>query len=232
MKLRVRKAGLPPLLFSASRTTPGHLLSYARMSSDESSNELNPVIVPEAVSVPPRQSRSPKDYLSLAIATCGVGYLPLAPGTWGSLLAVGGFLLAQSSLLGHPIDTPNKIQPSVFLAGMLIVIAVITLVGTWAASRTEQILHAKDPGKVVIDEVAGQLIAFLPLPISGVGYAPILWLIAFLLFRFFDIVKPYPARRLESLPGGLGIMADDIVAGMYAAIGVAIAVAVVVIRFD
>jgi phosphatidylglycerophosphatase A len=128
--------------------------------------------------------------------------------------------------LGHPIDTPDTISPSVFLVGQLIAIGLITLLGVWAASRTEQILNAKDPRKVVIDEVAGQLIALLPLPLSGIGYAPIMVLLAFLLFRFFDIVKPYPARKLESLHGGLGIMADDIVAGVYAAIGVALAVVI------
>lgn len=182
--------------------------------------------VVEAPAVPvatrPGAKRKFGDYLALMIATCGVGYLPLAPGTWGSLLAVGGFCLAQGSLLGHPIDTPDTINPSVFFVGQLIAIGVITLLGIWASSRTEQILKAKDPGKVVIDEVAGQLIALLPLPLSGIGYAPIMVLIAFLFFRFFDIVKPYPARRMESLHGGLGIMADDIVAGVYAAIVVAV----------
>jgi phosphatidylglycerophosphatase A len=193
----------------------------------ESSDELNPpLIAADSASAPRRPARSAKDYLALAIATCGVGYLPLAPGTWGSLLAVGIFWLAQGSLLGHPIDTPDTIPPAFFVVGQLVAIVVITLLGIWAASRTEQIFKAKDPGKVVIDEVAGQLIALLPLPLSGIGYAPIMWLIAFLLFRFFDIVKPYPARKLESLQGGLGIMADDVVAGVYAAIGVAIAVVI------
>jgi phosphatidylglycerophosphatase A len=76
---------------------------------------------------------------------------------------------------------------------------------------------------VVIDEVAGQLIALLPvLPGSDPGWLSIA--AAFLLFRFFDVVKPYPARRLESLESGLGIMADDIVAGAYAAVGVSLVV--------
>jgi phosphatidylglycerophosphatase A len=189
------------------------------MAIKESSDELNPPVVVGGASVStPREARSAKDYLALAIATCGVGRLPLAPGTWGSLLAVGSFWLAQISLLGHPIDTPDTVSPSVFFAGQLIAIAVITLLGVWAASRSEQLLNAKDPGRVVIDEVAGQLIALLPLPLSGIGYAPIMVLIAFLLFRFFDIVKPYPARKFESLHGGLGIMADDLVAGAYAAV--------------
>jgi phosphatidylglycerophosphatase A len=191
----------------------------------ESSDELNPATIIAAASMAPtRAPRTSKDYLALVVATCGVGYLPLAPGTWGSLLAFGVFWVAQGSLLGHPIDTPDTISPWVFLVGQLIAIGVITLLGIWAASRTEQLLNAKDPGKVVIDEVAGQLIALLPLPLSGIGYAPIMWLIAFLLFRFFDIVKPYPARRLESLQGGLGVMGDDVIAGVYAALGVMLAV--------
>jgi phosphatidylglycerophosphatase A len=195
----------------------------------ESSDELNPAtIIADASMAPTRAPRTSKDYLALAIATCGVGYLPLAPGTWGSLLAFGVFWVAQGALLGHPIDTAGTISPWFFLVGQLIAIGVITLLGIWAASRTEQLVNAKDPGKVVIDEVAGQLTALLPLPLFGIGNAPIMWLIAFLLFRFFDIVKPYPARKLESLHGGLGIMADDLVAGVYAAIVVVVAVPVVI----
>lgn len=97
----------------------------------------------------------------------------------------------------------------------------VTLVGTWAASRTEQVLRIKDPGKVVVDEVAGQLVSLSAVPAT-------FWLLedattvvaAFILFRLFDIVKPYPARRLEGMHGGVGIMADDLVAGLYAFLGV------------
>src|SRR6185436_6394840 len=101
----------------------------------------------------------------------------------------------------------------------------ITLAGIWAASRTEKLSGKKDPGKVVIDEVAGQFIALMPVPFM-LGAAWWSTILAFVLFRFFDIVKPYPARRLESLEAGLGIMADDIVAGVYAAIAVALAVVI------
>jgi phosphatidylglycerophosphatase A len=83
---------------------------------------------------------------------------------------------------------------------------------------------AKDPQKVVIDEVAGQFIALIAVPLDLQTWWTII--LAFLLFRFFDIVKPYPARKFEDLHGGLGIMADDVVAGIYAAIGVAVAVTV------
>src|SRR6185369_6353196 len=93
-------------------------------------------------------------------------------------------------------------------------IAVVTGLGIWAASRTEQILGAKDPGKVVVDEVAGQMIALLPLTVFALGRG---WIIvSFILFRLFDIFKPYPARRFEALRAGWGIMADDLVAGVYA----------------
>jgi phosphatidylglycerophosphatase A len=110
-----------------------------------------------------------------------------------------------------------------FVGAELLVIIVVTLVGIWAASRVERVLRIKDPGRVVVDEVAGQLIALLPVPLMSPGWP--YWLIpAFALFRFFDIVKPYPARKLESLHGGLGIMLDDVVAGVYAAIVVALAV--------
>ena len=202
----------------------------------ESSDELNsPKIAAESVLISPQTRRTAKEYLALAIATCGVGYLPLAPGTWGSLLAVGVYWYAQAELLGGSIDNPVVVDFKFFFAGQFIAIVVITLVGTWAASQTERVLMRKDPGKVVIDEVAGQLVALLPLPlmmavlprtqIGGVG-RPIQVFVAFLLFRFFDIVKPYPARKLESLEAGLGIMADDIVAGVYAAIGVVLTVVI------
>jgi phosphatidylglycerophosphatase A len=183
-----------------------------------------------------QQKRSLKDYLALAIATCGVGYLPLAPGTWGSLVAVGFYLYA-ARLMGRSIATAAIVEPPIFFCGQLIVIVVITVLGIWAASVTERVLLTKDPGKVVVDEVAGQLIALAPLPLmmslwpqrirNDVYGFPVMVLTAFLLFRFFDIVKPYPARKLESLHGGLGIMADDLIAGVYAAIIVAL---VVVIR--
>ncbi len=197
------------------------------MAIKESNDELNPpVITAEAALIARKPARSLKDYLALAIATCGVGYLPLAPGTWGSLLAVGIYLLVRISIASHPTDTSPIVSPLGFLAGELIVIAIVTLLGIWAASRTERVLKVKDPGKVVVDEVAGQLIALLPLPLTRIAPWPVLVILAFLLFRFFDIVKPYPARRLESLNGGWGIMADDIIAGVYAAIVVALAVVV------
>jgi phosphatidylglycerophosphatase A len=104
-----------------------------------------------------------------------------------------------------------------FITCLLVVIGVISLVGTWAASRTERLVGRKDASIVVIDEVAGQLLTFIFLPPFFFGLAPII-IIGFVAFRFFDIVKPYPVRKLEALPAGLGIMADDLLAGAYAAL--------------
>lgn len=188
-------------------------------SVKESSDELNPPTV-IADSIPKPKTRSARDYLALAIATCGVGYLPLAPGTWGSLVAVECYLLLHGQWF-HQTDLElNPLLRSFFLT-QVIIILTLTIIGTWAATRTERVLRIKDPGKVVIDEVAGQLIALLAVP-GGLwtrGHTLTL-LAAFILFRIFDIVKPYPARRLEGMHGGVGIMADDLVAGLYAFLGV------------
>jgi len=201
------------------------------MAIKESSDELNPtVLAAEGVS-PPRPARSAQDYLALAIATCGVGYLPLAPGTWGSLVGFGFYLLVRGALMKLLFDIAPSFGLNLFnlyyavIAFEMLIAGALTLVGVWAASRTEKMSGKKDPSKVVIDEVAGQFIALLAVPfmIDDAWWSLIL---AFILFRFFDIVKPYPARTLESLKSGLGIMADDVVAGVYAAIGVAVVVSV------
>jgi phosphatidylglycerophosphatase A len=146
--------------------------------------------------------------LALSIATCGVGYFPLMPGTFGSLVGVAIFL----ALVRIPVL-------------VVLSIAVITLAGIWAGSRTEELSGRKDPGKVVIDEVAGQMIALFPL-ILFTRWSTVAVIVSFTLFRFFDIVKPYPAGRFERLKGGLGIMCDDLVAGVYAAVIVSIILAV------
>ena len=153
---------------------------------------------------------SASDYLALAIATCGVGYLPLMPGTFGSALAVGIFLLLARLVPGSGL-----------LAAVLVAIVAFTFAGIWAGTRTEQLSGGKDPSKVVVDEVAGQLIAVLPLAIFS-GWTIKAVIVSFILFRFFDIVKPYPASKFEALKGGLGIMCDDLVAGAYAAVIVSI----------
>jgi phosphatidylglycerophosphatase A len=201
------------------------------MAIKESSDELNPPVVTAATLPEPRPARSLKDYIALAIATCGVGYLPLAPGTWGSLLAVGIYLGLQSLVFAFLQTWAREnsvllLAPTViFIAAELVLITIITLMGLWAATRTEKLHGKKDPGKVVIDEVAGQLIALLPiLPKLDPGWVSII--VAFVTFRLFDIIKPYPARRLEKLESGLGIMSDDIVAGAYAGVVTAVAIAV------
>ena len=201
------------------------------MAIKESSDELNPTVMASDASVSTQRTpRSFKDYLALAIATCGVGYLPLAPGTWGSLVGIAVYAVVRGTGLKLMFDAA-AVRPnftllhvySVTLGLEVLAALVITAVGIWAASRTERLSGKKDPSKVVIDEVAGQFIALLPVPflINDAWWAAIM---AFVLFRFFDIVKPYPARKFESLEAGLGIMADDLVAGVYAAILVGMAV--------
>jgi phosphatidylglycerophosphatase A len=140
---------------------------------------------------PNPQSRIPALVLSTAL---GVGYTPVAPGTVGS--AAGLLLWAV-------------LPPLASVQGAAIV--VLFIVGSWSGSVAEQHFGRSDPGQVVIDEVMGMLITLFMNPVGWAGIG-----LAFLLFRAFDIVKPYPANRLERLHGGLGIMADDGMAGVYA----------------
>ena len=85
------------------------------------------------------------------------------------------------------------------------------LIGTWASQDAERSLGGKDPGAIVIDEVAGMALSVLTLPLT-----PAVLIAGFVLFRVFDVVKPYPANALQRLPGGVGVMIDDVVAGLYA----------------
>jgi len=122
------------------------------------------------------------------------GYAPFASGTVGSVpAAVVAFFLGD--------------WPPVLLALAIVLFAL----GAPASSRAESIFGRKDPSEIVIDEFVGMLVAFLWLPVTLQSLAA-----AFVLFRLFDIWKPFPAGKLEELPGGLGIMADDLVAGIYA----------------
>lgn len=130
------------------------------------------------------------------LATFGyVGYFPIAPGTAGSLAALPLYMLVRWS--GS-------------FAIELATIVVVFAVGVWAATATERALNRKDPGPVVIDEVLGMLITVAALPLSWWGL-----FIGFLVFRVLDVIKPFPAGRFEHLPSGLGIMADDAMAGIY-----------------
>jgi phosphatidylglycerophosphatase A len=184
----------------------------------ESSDVISPPVV-GAAHIVAKGQRTAGDYLALAVATCGVGLIPLAPGTWGAALGVGVYLLvsklAESAFarVGQRGVEASAFQ--VLLTTLLLAfVFAVSIAGTWAATRAEKLLGRKDPGAVVVDEVAGQLVALLFVP-----YGAPWWVIvaAFVAFRVFDIWKPYPVRRLESLGGGLGIMADDLLAGFYAA---------------
>jgi phosphatidylglycerophosphatase A len=140
-------------------------------------------------------SRTAVNRVALLIATvAGVGYAPVAPGTVASALTV--------VLLGLVAPPPGP---------RLLFVVVVIVVGTWAAHDAERSLGGKDPGAIVIDEVAGMALSVLTLPLT-----PLVLLAGFLLFRVFDIVKPYPANALQRLRGGVGVMLDDLVAGLYA----------------
>lgn len=194
----------------------------------ESSDELNPPVVAEAPVARAPRRRTASDYLALAVATWGVGYIPGAPGTYGSAVGIGVYLLVQSAGAQASAIAAARGWNAAALASfrvtlMLLVIAGITLAGVWAATRVETLLGRKDPGVVVADEVAGQLIAFLFVPADAGWWAIIA---GFVLFRLFDIWKPYPIRRLEALKSGLGVMADDVLAGVYAAIVMSLLVSI------
>ena len=165
-----------------------------------------------------------KPRFALAIATSlGLGYLPKAPGTFGSLM---GVLLAWGALLAARLATPTDSVPlhgvgwwSNFAIMESLLAVAVSLIGVWAAGLVARYLRSTDPQIVVIDEVAGQLITYLGLATPRT--IALNWkylLLGLILFRAFDIWKPFPARQAESLPGGLGIMADDWIAGAYAAL--------------
>jgi phosphatidylglycerophosphatase A len=215
----------------------------------------------EGPATPGASTKKPR--LALAIATAlGVGYLPKAPGTFGSLVGVATaflssvFFLQPASVKAlfslHPdyetvlrnelfplpgSDVHNAVLalPILFALGLLVVLGAI---GVWSATRAAAYAGIKDPQFVVIDEVAGQHLALL-LPLIPIALPHLTahmdlsdftiffalslvnWkylLLGFILFRVFDIWKPWPIRELEKLPGGWGIMADDWMAGFYAAI--------------
>ena|SRR5215469_2388436 len=165
-----------------------------------------------------------KPRVSLAIATAfGLGYIPKAPGTFGSL---GGLALSIAILwLGVPRYWDiNLLRGGVnfWTAGWgpstadYAVTLAIAVLGVYVADQASKFSGTKDPQFVVIDEVSGQMIAYFS-PFTLLNWKS--FLLGFILFRVFDIWKPFPARQAESLPGGLGIMADDWVAGIYAALG-------------
>lgn len=168
----------------------------------------------------PIERRSFLDFLALTIATGGgIGYAPLVPATFGSLGGVVVYLAAQrlnESFTGwaHGIHLSNALVESARASFIVVFLIGLFLIGIWSATRVVKLTGEKDPRLVVVDEVLGQLIVLLFVP-AALGW----WTIAagFLAFRFFDIWKPFPANALESLPNGLGVMADDVAAGFYAA---------------
>ncbi len=140
--------------------------------------------------------------LALLLATWfGCGYFPWGPGTVGSLAAI-----AIAMFLHLYLGTG---RPTFLILTLMLLIPAI-----WASTQTARVLNKKDPGVVVIDEVLGQWVTLL-------GATALAWktfLAAFLLFRVFDIWKPWPVRNLERLPEGIGIVSDDIAAGLYGAL--------------
>ena len=134
---------------------------------------------------------------AVRIATVGpCGHVPAAPGTVGSVAGLMLFWAVRAS--GSP-----AVEWAVLLA--------VTAIGVVAASRAESAYRRRDPGLIVIDEVAGMLLTLAAVPVGFWGA-----MVGFFAFRLFDVVKPFPARRAERLPGGWGVMADDLVAGLYA----------------
>jgi phosphatidylglycerophosphatase A len=140
---------------------------------------------------------------ALAFATClGLGYAPFAPGTFGS---AAGLLLWAA------------LPPSAAAHGAAIVL--IFAAGVWSAGMAEHHFRGTDPAPVIIDEVMGMLVTLFMIPVGWPGAAA-----GFVLFRVFDVIKPPPANRLERLRGGMGIMADDFMAAVYANLALRVAV--------
>lgn len=173
----------------------------------------------ETEAAPAASARKP--WLSLFFATAGgAGYLPAVPGTWGSIVGVliYGLLCRFATPLDLYVHDTYYVLP--FSPWAIPLALLIALAGVAASSRVARFTGKKDPQIVVIDEVSGQFITYL------LALAPLNWkylLLGFILFRGFDVWKPFPARQAEALPGGWGIMADDWIAGIYAAIGLWIA---------
>jgi phosphatidylglycerophosphatase A len=171
---------------------------------------------------PAAPQRVPRFALFVATAG-GLGYWPKAPGTWGSLLGALMFALTQfySPLHSKPDIYLGVRERAIWASWTELPIAVlIAAVGVWASNRAAGYGGQKDPQSVVIDEVSGQHLSYL------LALAPVHWkymVLGLILFRVFDIWKPFPARQAESLAGGWGIMADDWIAGIYAAMGLWIA---------
>jgi len=234
-----------------------------RMTTSQANHPMPMTPSAEAIPPTPTAQTAKKPKLAYAIATAlGVGYLPQAPGTFGSLVGVvtivlcAIFFLRPTSLAGlspyhvlsdarfmdkHFLVPGSDIHNTmlwlpIFSAAVLLVI--LGAIGVWSSSKAAEFAGIKDPQFVVIDEVAGQhltlVLPLIPIALPNLhshmdlstfaifsALSLVNWkylLLGFLFFRIFDIWKPYPVRQLERLPGGWGIMADDWMAGVYAAV--------------
>lgn len=145
-------------------------------------------------------SRSAPLWATLVATFFGIGRMRPGPGTWGSVAA---------ALLWTGVA--SQLAPALRMPVGIALAVAVTLIGIPAATRVARACGKKDPQFVVIDEVAGQLIALITVPLAWKTF-----LAGFILFRVFDIVKPTPVRQLEKLPDGIGIMLDDVAAGLYA----------------
>ena len=174
------------------------------------------------------KKKTPMDYFSLAVTTFGIGYLPIAPGTFGSIVGVLiylGVAWAEENIgVGLFKRGWGLAQISAWISVVnLVTLVLFCLLGIWACNRAVKIFQDKDPQKAVVDEVMGQLLVFLFVPF-GINFYFVL--AGFLLFRLFDIWKPYPIDSLQGLPAGIGVCADDLVAGVYGGICLSIIYAI------
>ena len=145
--------------------------------------------------------------LGLFVATCGyLGYVPIAPGTFGSAAGLVAFA---------------AVRWSGSAAIEIALIVLLLVIGVWSGNVAEKHFGGVDPAPVILDEVAGMLITLALIPVNLTGA-----IVGFFLFRLFDVIKPWPANRCEALPGGLGVMADDAMAAVYGNLALRLLVAV------
>ena len=175
----------------------------ARAASDRSTGVL-PAVAGARPELAEGEGRARAPVWATLLATCcGIGRLRPGPGTWASAATVVIWAVA-APLLAPSLRTPVAVALAV----------LVTLIGIPAATRVARASAAKDPQSVVIDEVAGQIMALIAVPLAWKTL-----LAGFILFRIFDIIKPPPVRQLERLPEGTGIVLDDVAAGILAFVG-------------
>jgi phosphatidylglycerophosphatase A len=158
----------------------------------------------ESEPIPSQKAARPPRWAGLIATFFSIGHLRPGPGTWAS---------AATTLLWAALS--HELAPSVRMPAAIGLAIIIILIGIPAATRVSRSAGIKDPQFVVIDEVAGQLVALIAVPLAWKSF-----LAGFILFRAFDILKPPPVRQLEAIPGGAGIVLDDAAAGVYALVAV------------